>query len=138
MVRQAADGLANLSRSVSGGSTEDMVRAATRFARRNPTAFLTGAALVGVALGRFATASTHRDHDEPERRRQPGEMGGGGAGYGSPMPGTSASRPPGVSPAVPARPASPSTVSPAAAPASPGYRPGGPGTAGSSLQGDHR
>lgn len=62
-VRQAAGGLESLSRSVSGASFEDMIDSVRRFGRNNPAAFIGGAVLAGLALGRFARASGHRDDD---------------------------------------------------------------------------
>ena len=60
VVRQAANGLESLSRSVNGASFEDMVDSVRNFGRSNPAAFIGGAVLAGLALGRFARASGHR------------------------------------------------------------------------------
>ncbi len=61
-VRQAAGGLENLSGSLRQKSVGDLVDSVSRFGRSNPTAFLGGALLAGVALGRFAQASSEHSH----------------------------------------------------------------------------
>ena len=82
VVRQAANGLESLSRSVSGASFEDVVELVRNFGRSNPAAFIGGAVLAGLALGRFARASGHRPssgfrEDEGEWYDYPGRNGGG-------------------------------------------------------------
>lgn len=57
LVRQAADGLENLSRNLADKDPGDLLNAVRDFGRRNPAAFIGGAVLVGLALGRFARAS---------------------------------------------------------------------------------
>jgi hypothetical protein len=57
VVRQAASGLESLSRSVSGANLQDLVNSVRDFGRANPIAFIGGAMLAGLALGRFARAS---------------------------------------------------------------------------------
>ncbi|HEY8572968.1 hypothetical protein [Phenylobacterium sp.] len=57
LVQQAADGLESFSRSVSDKRPEEMIEAVRDFGRRNPTAFIAGSVLVGVALGRFLRSS---------------------------------------------------------------------------------
>jgi len=59
VVRQAASGLESLSRSVAGANMQDMVTSVRNFGRANPIAFLGGAMLAGLAIGRFARASGH-------------------------------------------------------------------------------
>lgn len=59
LVSQAADGLQTLSRAVSEKRPEDMLSAVRDFGRSNPTAFLAGSVLAGLALGRFARSSAH-------------------------------------------------------------------------------
>lgn len=59
LVRQAANGLESLSRSVGGSTPEDMVNSVRSFGRSNPAAFIGGAVLAGLAIGRFARASAH-------------------------------------------------------------------------------
>lgn len=60
LVKQAADGLEGISRSLTDKSPEDMLHAARDFGRQNPIAFAAGAVLVGLALGRFVRSSeTH-------------------------------------------------------------------------------
>lgn len=62
---QAAEGLQAVSRTLSGKSPEEMLHTARDFGRDNPTAFLAGAVLAGVALGRFARSSAERANSEP-------------------------------------------------------------------------
>ena len=82
VVRQAANGLESLSRSVSGASFEDVVESVRNFGRSNPVAFIGGAVLADLALGRFARAFGHRPssgfrEDEGEWYDYPGRNGGG-------------------------------------------------------------
>jgi len=82
VVRQAANGLESFSRSVKGTSFEDVVDSVRNFGRSNPAAFIGGAVLAGLALGRLARASG-RGHssgfreDEGEWYDDPGRYGGG-------------------------------------------------------------
>lgn len=80
MVAQAADGLESFSRSVSDKRPEELLEAVRDFGRRNPTAFVAGSVLVGLALGRFLKSSGSHD-----------QFGGGagfaGMGGGSATPG---------------------------------------------------
>lgn len=57
LVRQAADGLETLSRNLADKQPEDLLNSVRDFGRRNPVAFIGGAVLVGLALGRFVRAS---------------------------------------------------------------------------------
>jgi hypothetical protein len=57
LVQQAADGLESLSRNLADKDPGDLLNAVRDFGRRNPAAFIGGAVLVGLALGRFARAS---------------------------------------------------------------------------------
>lgn len=57
LVQQAADGLESLSRNLADREPGDLLNAVRDFGRRNPAAFIGGAVLVGLALGRFARAS---------------------------------------------------------------------------------
>lgn len=76
LLREAANGLSELSRALEGKSVGQMVGDVSTFGRRNPVAFMGAAALAGFALGRFARASErpasssdfadHRSR-EPER-----------------------------------------------------------------------
>jgi hypothetical protein len=68
IVRSAADGLEGLSRSLSTSSVDDMVSEVRSFGRRNPTAFIAGAVLAGLAIGRFARASDRRNEDDRESK----------------------------------------------------------------------
>lgn len=57
LVREVANGLEQATGAIHGRSVQDLSRSVAAFARRQPTTFLIGAALAGVALGRFARAS---------------------------------------------------------------------------------
>jgi hypothetical protein len=91
VVRQAADGLESFARSVADKRPEELIDAVRDFGRRNPTAFIAGSVLVGVALGRFLKSSGHAE-TAPERRHlsagagelplgstrvEPADLGGG-------------------------------------------------------------
>jgi hypothetical protein len=58
LIREAAGGLESFSQSLANQSLEDMVGTVRDFGRRNPAALAGGAALVGLALGRFARSSS--------------------------------------------------------------------------------
>lgn len=77
-VRQAAGGLESLSKSVSGSSLEDIVGSVRAFGRANPAAFIGGAVLAGLAIGRFARASASRDTSTSAEEWQPGGSAGRG------------------------------------------------------------
>ena len=85
-VREAAGGLESLSVSLREKSVGDLVDSVSRFGRSNPTAFLGGALMAGVALGRFAQASAQRSHGGHGR-------GQGMASTGSAMPSSPSGRP---------------------------------------------
>ncbi len=57
VVRQAAEGLEGLSRNLAEKQPDELLDAVRDFGRKNPMAFIGGAVLLGVALGRFARAS---------------------------------------------------------------------------------
>jgi len=57
LLREAAEGLKQISNAVQGKSIGTMVEDLSEFGRRNPLAYLGGAALAGFALARFARAS---------------------------------------------------------------------------------
>jgi hypothetical protein len=57
LVQKAADGLEGLSRTVSDKRPEELLDAVRDFGRRNPTAFIAGSVLVGLAIGRFIKSS---------------------------------------------------------------------------------
>jgi len=77
VVRQAASGLESLSRSVAGANVQDMVGSVRKFGRANPLAFLGGAVLVGLAIGRFARASGQPEYGNQYGNQNGGRMGGG-------------------------------------------------------------
>lgn len=57
IVQEAANGLESLSRSVSDKRPEELLDAVRDFGRRNPTAFIAGSVLIGLALGRFVRST---------------------------------------------------------------------------------
>ncbi|UWR21744.1 hypothetical protein [Sulfitobacter sp. S190] len=57
-----ANGLADMADSVQGQNVSDIASVASNFARKNPVAFLGGAALLGFAVSRFAKASEAPQH----------------------------------------------------------------------------
>ena len=57
LLREAADGLSQLARTVQNKSLGALVGDLSDFGRQNPVAYLGGAALAGFALARFARAS---------------------------------------------------------------------------------
>ncbi|MGA0607272.1 hypothetical protein ACO2Q0_14875 [Phenylobacterium sp. VNQ135] len=57
LIGQAADGLENFSRNLAGKQPEELLDAVRDFGRRHPVAFIGGAVLAGLALGRFVRAS---------------------------------------------------------------------------------
>ena len=80
LLREAADGLQQIARAVQGKSIGALVEDLSDFGRRNPVAYLGGAALAGFALARFARASAPQEtadyagYTAPERgRRYEGE-----------------------------------------------------------------
>jgi len=61
LVRRAADGLESLSRNLADKEPGDLLNAVRDFGRRNPAAFIGGAVLLGLAIGRFARASERHE-----------------------------------------------------------------------------
>ncbi len=57
LVRQAADGLETFSRGLEGKDPGQLLNDVRDFGRRHPMAFIGGAVLAGLALGRFVRAS---------------------------------------------------------------------------------
>jgi hypothetical protein len=57
LVQQAADGLENFSRSLEGKDPGQLLNDVRDFGRRHPIAFIGGAVLAGLALGRFVRAT---------------------------------------------------------------------------------
>jgi hypothetical protein len=79
MVGQAADSLEGLSRTVADKRPEELLDAVRDFGRRNPAAFIGGALLLGLAIGRFARASAQTTGQmDPDRR-----LGDGGGDWRS-------------------------------------------------------
>lgn len=83
LVREVASGLEQVSHSIEGQSVQDLTRSVAGFARRQPTAFLVGAALAGIALGRFARASS----EHAQSYDQGSGVYGQGSGASGPRPG---------------------------------------------------
>lgn len=70
LARHAASGLEQVGEAMKGRSVQDIAGSIAAFARERPTAFFLGAALAGIALGRFARASS-----PDEQRSGPAEYG---------------------------------------------------------------
>lgn len=70
LAAQAADGLQSFTRTVAGKSPEQMLHSARDLGRTNPTAFVAGAVLAGLAIGRFARSSAHHDSAPSEAAAQ--------------------------------------------------------------------
>lgn len=93
LVRQAADGLESLSRNLADKEPGDLLNAVRDFGRRNPAAFVGGAVLVGLAIGRFARASepshpaglSDADLTLAEDEMYEGPVVAGGSDLGSPL-----------------------------------------------------
>lgn len=74
---QAADGLQSFTRTLSGKSPEQMLQSARDLGRTNPTAFVAGAVLAGLAIGRFARSSAH--HQAAQVDKSPAGLGQAGS-----------------------------------------------------------
>lgn len=61
LVQRAADGLETLSRNLADREPDDLLNDVREFGRRHPAAFIGGAVLIGLALGRVARASDVSD-----------------------------------------------------------------------------
>jgi hypothetical protein len=61
LLREAAEGLKQISHAIEGKSVGAVVAEISDFGRRNPLAYLGGAALAGFALARFARASARQE-----------------------------------------------------------------------------
>lgn len=57
-VVQAADGLENFSHTLANKRPEELLDSVRELGRRNPTAFIAGAVIAGLAIGRFMRASS--------------------------------------------------------------------------------
>lgn len=95
VVKQAADGLEHLSRTVAEKRPEELLDAVREFGRSNPTAFIAGSVLLGVALGRFARSSeSHVTEPSSSTYVQSQDFGPGGEFGTGFEPASSASQPP--------------------------------------------
>jgi uncharacterized protein YukE len=74
MVKQAADGLEGISRSVADKPPEKLLQAVRDFGRQNPTTFVAGSVLAGIALGRFLRASDKPRPDDVVDSHGPGAL----------------------------------------------------------------
>ena len=73
LVRQGADRADDVTGSLDGREPTDLVDEVRAFARRRPGAFLAGALLAGLAVGRFARgAKDAQSTPEPRRTDEPG------------------------------------------------------------------
>ena len=68
--RQAASGLDQVSNAISNRSLDDLFETVEDFAKRQPVAFVGGAALAGFVLARFAKSSAERRHAGGHRRSE--------------------------------------------------------------------
>ncbi|GGD89016.1 hypothetical protein GCM10011390_04710 [Aureimonas endophytica] len=98
MMREVASGIEQAATSIQGRSLPELGRSVAGFARRQPTAFLLGATLAGIALGRLARASG--GHGGSETRSAGTPLGQGspapdGDRPGAAPPSASGQRPPG-------------------------------------------
>lgn len=59
LVSEAANGLEGFSRLLNEKSIDGVVDSVRSFAKANPTAFIAGSVLAGIALGRFIRSSSH-------------------------------------------------------------------------------
>jgi ElaB/YqjD/DUF883 family membrane-anchored ribosome-binding protein len=112
LLREAADGLKQLSQAMHGKSLGTMVGDLSDFGRRNPLAFIGGAALAGFAMARFARASTPT-HSSADQGVYGGNRGPGprGSAYGDTGSGGSYS-PAGTASTAPGHPSSTNPVDP--------------------------
>ncbi|MBL8774204.1 MAG: hypothetical protein JNK30_22640 [Phenylobacterium sp.] len=94
LVQKAADGLEGLSRDLADKDPGDLLNAVRDFGRRNPAAFIGGAVLLGVALGRFVRASEPYDASalagedlafEPQASFEDATDLGASGGYAAPL-----------------------------------------------------
>jgi hypothetical protein len=74
MVQEAASGLERLSTSLGKKQLQDIIDDVRDFGRKNPTAFIAGSVLVGLALGRFVR-STDDDRIRSATSRDGGDGG---------------------------------------------------------------
>jgi ElaB/YqjD/DUF883 family membrane-anchored ribosome-binding protein len=70
LVREAASGLQHVTQAMKDRSVQDLAGSISTFARERPTMFFIGAALAGIALGRFARA--HSPDPQPIDRGEGG------------------------------------------------------------------
>lgn len=85
MVRQAADGLEGLSRSVAQKRPEELLDSVREFGRNNPAAFIAGSVLVGLALGRFVRSSEQHQTSTAARQTPSQDFGRSAVGFQDPV-----------------------------------------------------
>ena len=113
ILQQAADGLTAIADNIQGKSLGEMVDGVSQFARRNPAAFLGGAALAGFAIARFARAS-QRAREQDEYGHDDPVVYSGASAYSSPA-NTGSMASDRVPPTTPPTTASPASVPPVTA-----------------------
>lgn len=79
LLTRGADSLEGLSRTIDGKTPGEMLNAVRDFGRRHPVAFIGGAVLVGLAVGRFVRSSVPADNYDEDLSYE------AGAGWEEPM-----------------------------------------------------
>lgn len=86
VVKQAADGLESLTRTIAHKRPEELLDTVRDFGRKNPAAFIAGSVLLGIAVGRLAKSTEQRGSGgaaEPEYRRPTDYLASSAAGGGT-------------------------------------------------------
>jgi ElaB/YqjD/DUF883 family membrane-anchored ribosome-binding protein len=84
-VREAAHQVEGLSNNISNRSVDELLKAATDLARRQPMLFIGGAVAAGFALSRFLKSSANGDREQTSSR-QAGMSSAGSQGGGTSSP----------------------------------------------------
>jgi hypothetical protein len=84
LLSRTGDSLSAFSRSMGEASLPEIADSVRRFGRESPTAFIGGAVLVGLAIGRFARASGDRAHRRDASRAPMSPTFAGGAATSPP------------------------------------------------------
>lgn len=81
LATNAADGLQTFSRNLGGKSAEEMLHSLRDLGRNNPSVFIAGAVVAGLAIGRFARSSASHEHGSDPTVRPEMSPYGAGAAY---------------------------------------------------------